>query len=73
MKFAKSIILRERYFNIHNKILEKKTMICIMYSTKHLSGYDLFLHKRERHNMYKKVQLKYMCNNYGKFFTHSWT
>jgi len=23
--------------------------------------------------MYKKVQLKYMCNKYGKFFTHSWT
>ncbi|KYQ46919.1 Zinc finger protein 3 [Trachymyrmex zeteki] len=72
-KICKIYFANERYFNIHNKIHEEKTMTCITCSTEHSSGYDLFLHKRKRHNMYKKVQLKYMCNNCGKFFTHSWT
>jgi len=62
----------ERHFKAHNKIHEERAMICTMCSTEYSSMYNLFLHKREKHNMYKKVQLKYACNKCGKFFTHSW-
>lgn len=62
----------ERHFKAHNKIHEERAVTCTKCSTECSSTYDLFLHKREKHNMYKTVQLKYMCNKCGKFFTHRW-
>lgn len=62
----------EQYFKAHNMIHEERAVTCTECSIECSSTYDLFLHKREKHNMYKTIQLKYMCNKCGKFFTHSW-
>ncbi|XP_039306382.1 zinc finger protein 852-like isoform X3 [Solenopsis invicta] len=63
----------ERHFNAHNRIHEEKVVTCTKCSTKCSSVHDLFLHKREKHNMYKNSCVKYACSKCGKFFTHSWT
>lgn len=70
--FCKIRFGEERYYNAHNKIHEEKRTTCTMCRMEYPSVYELFLHKREAHNMYKKVQLKYVCNKCGKFFTNSW-
>ncbi|XP_011861996.1 PREDICTED: zinc finger protein 624-like [Vollenhovia emeryi] len=62
----------ERHFEAHNKIHEERVMACTICSTECSSVYNLFLHKREKHNMYKKTQLKYTCDKCGQFFTHGW-
>ncbi|XP_072764485.1 uncharacterized protein [Anoplolepis gracilipes] len=59
----------DRYFN---KIHEERSVACTTCCIECSSIYNLFLHKRAMHNMYKKVQLKYVCNKCNKFFTNSW-
>ncbi|XP_066599439.1 zinc finger protein 260-like [Prorops nasuta] len=62
----------EKHYVAHNEIHKENTKICCTCYKECTSIYDLFLHKREEHNMYKKVQLKYVCEKCGRFFTNSW-
>ncbi|KAM0731366.1 Zinc finger protein 808 [Formica fusca] len=62
----------DRYFEAHNKIHEEKSVTCTICCTECSSIYELFLHKRAMHDMYKKIQLRYVCNKCNKFFTNSW-
>lgn len=62
----------DRYFNAHNKIHEERSVTCTTCSIECSSAYQLFMHKREKHNKYKTVQLKYVCNKCNKFFTNNW-
>lgn len=62
----------DRYFEAHNKIHEERSVTCTICYTEYSSIYELFLHKHTMHDMYKKVQLRYVCNKCNKFFTNSW-
>ncbi|XP_015601963.1 zinc finger protein 2 homolog [Cephus cinctus] len=56
----------------HKKVHQPKKMTCVICQTECNSVYDMFLHKRESHNKYRKVQLKFVCDLCGKFFSNSW-
>ncbi|XP_011706387.1 PREDICTED: zinc finger protein 664-like, partial [Wasmannia auropunctata] len=66
---------KEQYFKIHMNIHEENTVNCTTcYFAKCSSMYDLFLHKRKKHNMFKNIKrLKYACMKCDRFFAHSST
>lgn len=63
----------ERHFEAHNRIHVERNVTCITCTAKCSSTYDLFLHKRKKHNLFKKEELKYACRKCGRFFSHSWS
>lgn len=63
----------ERYFKVHTEIHEERTVICTTCSAICPSTYDLFFHKREKHNLFKRIQLKYACTKCDRFFARSST
>lgn len=69
---CKIYFAEDRYFKAHNKIHEERSVTCTVCCIECSSIYELFLHKHAMHNMYKKMQLKYVCNKCNKFFTNSW-
>lgn len=71
-EFCKIRFGNKYYFDAHNKIHEEKKAACATCRVECPSIYELFLHKREVHQKFKKVQLKYVCSKCGKFFTNSW-
>lgn len=56
---------------MHNKIHESKVARCRTCQLRCYSIYELFLHKKAAHNMYRKVNLKYVCDMCDKFFSNS--
>ena len=62
----------KKLFELHQKIHRPKSMVCVLCRMESPTIYDLYLHKREAHNLYTKVNLKYVCDKCGKFFSNSW-
>ena len=62
----------QKLFELHLKIHQSRSMNCVLCKQECATIYDLYLHKREVHNLYSKVNLKYVCDKCGKFFSNSW-
>lgn len=62
----------KKLFELHQKIHRLKTMQCVLCKKDSPTIYDLYLHKRQAHNLYSKVNLKYVCDKCGRFFSNSW-
>lgn len=56
----------------HNKIHQPQKMGCKVCHQECDSLYDLYMHKKRKHNVYRRVSLKFSCEQCGKFFTNSW-
>lgn len=61
-----------KLYELHKKIHIPRIMVCVHCKHESQSIYDLYLHKKEDHNLYSKVNLKYVCDMCGRFFSSSW-
>lgn len=55
----------------HDDIHTTKLARCRTCQTRCHSVYDLFLHKKAAHNMYRRVNLKFVCDMCDKFFSNT--
>ncbi|XP_051155292.1 zinc finger protein 271-like [Leptopilina boulardi] len=62
----------QKLFELHKKIHIPKTMICVHCKHESETIYDLYLHKKGVHSLYSRVNLKYVCEMCGRFFSSSW-
>lgn len=62
----------KKLFELHQKIHLPKIMMCVHCRGESPTIYDLYLHKKEVHNLYSKINLKYVCDKCGRFFSGSW-
>ncbi|XP_023288634.1 zinc finger protein 271-like [Orussus abietinus] len=56
----------------HKKVHLPKLKTCNMCQVECSSIYALFEHKKDIHNLYKRVNLKFVCDLCGKYFSNSW-
>ncbi|XP_046604399.1 zinc finger protein 2 homolog isoform X1 [Neodiprion virginianus] len=70
-KVCKITVENSKLLPKHYSIHRRKIARCHTCQTRCHSVYDLFLHKRSAHNMYKKVNLRFVCDMCDKIFSNS--